>query len=150
MGCDNVFYGRRRVTLACALVLFSAALAIDLPHKSKMSTRKSSAIEEGAALYKRNCAVCHGNDAKGGSPPKSRLFTQPAPDLTTLAKRHDGKFPKDYVATVLRSGVKVPDHGPAEMPVWGTIFKASASGNEAQGNQRIAALTAYLKSLQVK
>lgn len=150
MGCDNMFSRKRRVTLACAVVLFSAALAIELPHHGKTSTRSSSGVEEGAELYKRHCAVCHGSDAKGGSAPKSKLFTEPAPDLTMLASRHDGKFPDEYVSTVLRSGVKVPDHGPAEMPVWGTIFKASANSDEAQVNRRTAALTAYLKSIQSK
>jgi mono/diheme cytochrome c family protein len=119
-------------------------------NSSKKSGGKLPALAEGATLYKRNCAVCHGNDAKGGSAPKSRLFTQPAPDLTTLTKRHNGKFPGEYVASVLRSGAKVPGHGPAEMPVWGTIFKASANSGEAQVDHRIAALTAYLESLQVK
>ena len=129
-------------------MLASAAFAQQ--DSAKKSKAKPSAPDEGATLYRRNCAVCHGNDAKGGSAPKSRLFIQPAPDLTTLAKRHNGKFPEGYVATVLRSGVKLPGHGPAEMPVWGTIFEASAKSDEAQVNQRIAALTAYLKSVQVK
>ena len=106
--------------------------------------------EEGPALYKRNCAVCHGSDAKGGSAPDSSLFTKPAPDLTTLAKRHHDKFPDEYVAAVLRSGAKVPDHGPAEMPVWGAIFKASADSDQAQVNRRIDNLVAYLKSIQAK
>lgn len=118
--------------------------------KAKKSKAKSSPLEDGETLYRRNCAVCHGNDAKGGSAPKSRLFTQPAPDLTTLAKRHGGKFPEKYVASLLRSGVKLPDHGPAEMPVWGTIFKGSPNSSDAEVDRRIAALTGYLKSLQVK
>ncbi len=127
-------------------MLASAAFA----QHSKKSTAKPSAPDEGATLYRRNCAVCHGNDAQGGSAPKSGLFTEAPPDLTTLARRHNGKFPDDYVASVLRSGVKLPGHGPAEMPVWGAIFKAAAKSDEAQVNQRIAALTAYLKSVQVK
>lgn len=127
-----------------------AGVALAQQNGAKKSKAKPSAPDEGATLYKRNCAVCHGNDAKGGSAPKSGPFIEAPPDLTNLAKRHNGKFPDEYVATVLRSGVKVPDHGPAEMPVWGAIFKASASSDEAQVDKRIAALTAYLKSLQTK
>jgi mono/diheme cytochrome c family protein len=129
-------------------VLAGAAFAQQ--NKAKKSRAKPPAPDEGATLYKRNCAVCHGNDAKGGSAPKSGPFIESPPDLTTLAKRHNGSFPDEYVATVLRSGVKVPDHGPAEMPVWGTIFKASANSDEAEVNRRIAALITYLKSIQAK
>jgi mono/diheme cytochrome c family protein len=134
---------------ACLLAILAGA-AFARQNGAKKSAAKSSAAAEGAALYKRYCAVCHGNDAKGGSAPKSGLFTEAPPDLTTLAKRHNGDFPGEFIATVLRSGVKMPEHGPAEMPVWGTIFKAAAKSDEAQVNQRIAALTAYLESLQVR
>lgn len=110
-----------------------------------------SAVTAGAKLYKQNCALCHGNDGTGGgAPPRSSRFTAAAPDLTTLSKRHGGKFPADYVDEVLRSGVKMPGHGAAEMPIWGTIFKATTKSNQAEITQRIAALTSYLKSLQAK
>ncbi|GEM_PF-3952771 len=107
-------------------------LAADAGQKAGNPGRFKDSLSEGARLYKRNCAVCHGNDAKGGKAPKSALFTTPAPDLTTLAQRHEGKFPDEYVRTVLRSGVKMPDHGTAEMPIWGAIFNATAKSDQAQ------------------
>jgi mono/diheme cytochrome c family protein len=69
----------------------------------------------GQQIY-QHCAVCHGADAKGQVPLGAMLKTPP-PDLTTLAKRHGGKFPDAYVASVLRAGVPIPAHGPAEMPI---------------------------------
>lgn len=135
----------------CALAVFAAGLGPARQNKSKKPESKDSAVAAGARLYKRNCAVCHGNDGRGGSaPPPSSRFIKPAPDLTALAQRHNGKFPEEYVVRVLRSGVKMPDHGRSEMPVWGTIFKATTKSDEAEVNQRIADLTAYLKSLQAK
>ncbi len=150
-GVSNVFRTLGGAVLVCALAVSAAALGLARKNQHKKSETKESPAAEGARLYKRNCAVCHANDGKGGNTPsRSSLFTEPVPDLTTLAKRHGGKFPAAYVAQVLRSGVKMPDHGPSEMPVWGTIFKATAKSDEAQVTKHIDALAAYLESVQAK
>jgi len=85
-----------------------------------------------------------------GPPPSNSPFTQPPPDLTTLAQRHEGEFPTDYVKAVLQNGVALENHGPSEMPVWGILFKAATKSDEKQVAQRITSLTDYLKSLQAK
>lgn len=140
----------RKAAVACALVGLVSSCSAARQKKTSQAARETAKID-GAKLYKQNCAVCHGNDGKGGNaPPASSPFTEPPPDLTTLARRHDGKFPRAYVTRVLRSGVKLSDHGPAEMPVWGTIFKSMAKSNDAQVTARINALTDYLKTIQVK
>ncbi len=119
--------------------------------QQKPPESEKSALAGGAKFFKENCAVCHGNDGKGsGPPPASSSFTELPPDLTTLAKRHDGKFPDAYVESVLRNGVSMPDHGPAEMPVWGLILKATTKSDEAKVTQRIKSLTDYLRSIQEK
>lgn len=108
----------------------------------------SSNPPSGAELYKQHCAVCHGNDLKGNGP-----FPSPyrvPPDLTTLARRHGGKFPDAYVSNVLRNGAKLPAHSPAEMPVWGTEFEATDRLDKTQVTMRIKNLTNYIKSLQAK
>jgi mono/diheme cytochrome c family protein len=102
----------------------------------------------GAALYKQHCAVCHGDDLKGGSP--APYPYRVPPDLTTLARRHGGEFPGAYVSNVLRVGVIMPAHGPAEMPVWGIDFRVGERLDEAQVTLRITELINYLKSLQTK
>lgn len=133
--------------------LFGAFLGICAAQNQKAkktaTTHPNSA--PGAELYKRYCAVCHANDGKGnGPPPASSQFKEAPPDLTTLAQRHGGKFPDAYISNVLKSGVKMPDHGTAEMPVWETAFKAGKGSDEAQVATRIANLTDYLKSIQAK
>jgi mono/diheme cytochrome c family protein len=104
-------------------------------------------IPSGAELYSQHCAVCHGGDLKGTNPGPAP-FKSP-PDLTLLAKTHDGKFPDDYVKDVLRNGVVFKAHGPAEMPVWGTDFTIDRMG-ENQVAARIANITSYIKSRQRK
>jgi len=100
-------------------------------------------------MYKQYCAACHGADGKGGGPAAPALNTR-VPDLTTLAKRHDGKFPYDYVSSVLRFGPGFSVHGSVEMPVWGPIFQYLEGYNEVAVRQRIANLCDYLASIQSK
>jgi mono/diheme cytochrome c family protein len=105
----------------------------------------ASGVPTGAELYQQHCAVCHGTDLKGTGP-APYPFRAP-PDLTTLAKRHGGVFPENYVTDVLRNGVVMPAHGPAEMPIWGADF-ASDQSAQPQIALRIKSLTNYIKSLQ--
>lgn len=104
-------------------------------------------MPSGQEIYQQFCAACHGADAKGNGPAASRLKTRPA-DLTTLAKRHMGKFPYDYVASVLRFGPGPSAHGSSDMPTWGPIFQIIDKENERAVQQRIKNLSAYLASLQ--
>jgi mono/diheme cytochrome c family protein len=116
--------------------------------KSDDSAATSAAAPSGAELFAKHCAACHGTDSKGAGP-----FPPPyrkPPDLTTLTRRHQGKFPAAYVSKVLRSGVTLPAHGPAEMPVWGSEFQAREKVSKEEVSLRIKALQEYLKSLQVK
>ena len=108
----------------------------------------SSTPSPGAELYKQHCVVCHGTDLKGNGPfpPPYRV----PPDLTTLSIRHGGKFPEAYVSSVLRNGVALPAHGPAEMPVWGAEFEATNRLDKTQVESRIRNLTSYIKSRQAK
>jgi len=103
----------------------------------------------GEQTYKQYCAACHGVDAKGRGP-LAPLLKTPPPNLTTLAKRHLGKFPYDYVASVLEFGPGVSAHGSSDMPIWGPIFRHFDNQNERIVRQRIKNLCDYLASLQEK
>jgi len=101
-------------------------------------------------MYKQYCAACHGSDAKGQRPAASMLKV-PVADLTTLAQRHGGKFPYDYVSGVLRFGPGPTIlHGSADMPTWGSIFQYLDKNNEGAVQHRIRNLCNYLASLQEK
>jgi mono/diheme cytochrome c family protein len=106
-----------------------------------------SYVPTGQVMFKQFCSACHGADAKGNGPASSTLKTRP-PDLTTLAKRHEGKFPYDYVSTILRFGPGPSAHGSSDMPTWGPIFQLLDKSNERAVQQRIKNLCDYLASLQ--
>jgi mono/diheme cytochrome c family protein len=107
----------------------------------------SNYMPTGEQMYKQYCAACHGKDGKGHGPLAVVLKTPPA-DLTTLAKRHDGKFPYDYVTNVLEFGPGFPAHGSSDMPTWGPLFRYYDKRNERIVKQRIRVLSDYLASLQ--
>jgi len=137
-----------RCALPCALLGLTMSVSVAQEQPSKKAPVTPSNSPTGAELYKQHCTVCHGDNLKGSGPfpPPYRV----PPDLTTLAQRHGGKFPEAYVAKVLRNGVIMPAHGPAEMPVWGTEFAEDERLNKAQVELRIKNLTNYIKSLQKK
>ncbi len=135
------------------LPLVSAMVSLTLA-QDKGKTVQKTPIEQtspasGKEMFKTYCAACHGKDAKGAGPAAAELKMAP-PDLTMLAKRHDGKFPADYVANVLRNGAKAPAHGSSEMPVWGPLFASISGRDPAVVTMRITNLVRYLESLQVK
>jgi mono/diheme cytochrome c family protein len=114
-------------------------------------------MPSGEQTYKQYCAACHGADAKGHGPVAS-VLTTPPPDLTTLAKSHSGKFPYDYVSSVLEFGTAssrnvvsnyaYPAHSSSDMPTWGPIFQYYDKQSARVVQQRIKNLCDYLASLQ--
>lgn len=112
---------------------------------------KSAMPTEGNELYGELCAPCHGKAAKGDGP-AAATFKMPPTDLTLLAKRNNGRYPADHVASVLRFGIATSAHGSSEMPVWGKVLGTSPihGTDDVKIQQRILALSKYLESLQAK
>lgn len=101
----------------------------------------------GQSLFASYCAVCHGEDARGGGPMAGQL-RRAVPDLTLFAMRNGNAFPSLRVMRLI-DGRDVPSHGNREMPVWGDAFR-STPGGMAPGTvtMRIESLTAYLEGIQ--
>jgi mono/diheme cytochrome c family protein len=101
----------------------------------------------GRAVFATYCATCHGTDARGGGPMAAEL-RRDVPDLTQFAVRNGGMFPSVRVARII-DGREVRAHGSTEMPVWGDAFRRTPGGSTPEAvADRIAALTAYLESIQ--
>jgi len=106
-------------------------------------------MTSGRAMYKQYCSACHGATAKGDGPAAYALKIPPA-NLSTLAKRHMGKFPTDYVTAVLQFGPGFTAHGSTDMPTWGPLFEVLDKQNERAVQLRIKNLCDYLITLQEK
>jgi mono/diheme cytochrome c family protein len=146
--------GSRYRALALALAIVSALLAVMPQHASAQTV---TGAELGRHEFDTNCAICHGIDARGGGPMRPFLARVPA-DLTGLARRNGGVFPKDAVAELIdgRASVEPGPHGTREMPIWGKVYREQ-SDNQMRGmpfpsewtvRGRILALTDYLSTLQ--
>jgi hypothetical protein len=93
------------------------------------------------------CAPCHGRDGRGGGPVAAALSPRPS-DLTTLAKRSKGVFPRARVRDFITNGSPdVPAHGSSMMPVWGPTFRALDSSDRSVAT-RIANIVEYLATIQ--
>ena len=136
----------RTIPLALSLAALCAAGAIGTRAQDQ-NQLPPDYVPSGAAIYTQYCASCHGTDAKGNGPIK-QVLRKPAPDLTTLAKRHGGKFPYAYVVGVLRFSPGISSHGSGDMPMWGPLFEYYYNQKSAQ--QRIRNLCDFLAALQVK
>lgn len=146
-GCWGKIMVMRLVVLPTALMLF-ACVTLAGPAVDETQLPPTY-MPTGQQMYKQYCAVCHGADAKGQGPLGALLKTPP-PDLTTLAKRHLGKFPYEYVSNLLQFGPGPTAHGTSDMPTWGPIFRYYDNQNERVVQQRIKNLCAFLASLQEK
>jgi len=104
----------------------------------------------GPQLFQRYCASCHGKTAEGDGP-VAKTFRMDVPDLTRIAKRRGGEFPRDLVRRVIDgTDVKAP-HGSREMPVWGQDFWVAQGADDKARQQTsllIYRLVEYLALLQ--
>lgn len=93
------------------------------------------------------CAPCHGRSGKGDGPVAVSLRARPA-DLTTLAERNGGTFPRERIAAYITGiGRPIPAHGTSEMPVWGPAFRA-LDATDRRAAVRVSAIVDHLESLQ--
>jgi mono/diheme cytochrome c family protein len=100
----------------------------------------------GRDSFELYCAACHGSDGRGHGPVAPGLRTAPA-DLTLLARRNNGAFPRDRVREfIVGTGRPLTSHGASDMPVWGGMFGAFES--DARVRERIVNLVTFIERLQ--
>lgn len=135
--------------LLLSVLVFSGVDA--LPGARVANAAQSASVRQlmdGEQLFRSYCAACHGTDGRGRGPAASALKTLPA-DLTLIARRNGGTFPRDRVTRYVAEGEpSIPAHGSKEMPIWGPNFLALAPGSYKSVNERIEAVVSYVESIQ--
>jgi len=139
---------RFRFTTVSYLLVVCSAVPVALAQTDSGKTSDAS-VASGRGLYVAYCASCHGKDGKGKGPAAASLKTPP-PDLTALAQRSDGKFPKAHVSEIISGEAAMSAHGSREMPVWGPFFLALSGTKEKAAKSRVEELTSYIESIQSK
>lgn len=100
----------------------------------------------GAYLYRTFCASCHGESGHGDGPAAATLTT-PLADLTKIAARAGGSFPRDQVTRMVDGRTALPGHH-AEMPKWGQVLRSVEGDSDRVIQQRIDALVKHLEAIQ--
>jgi mono/diheme cytochrome c family protein len=108
--------------------------------------------EMGTEPFERYCAPCHGAKALGDGPVAPSLSTAPA-DLTRIAARRGGEFPRGEIGRMIDGRFVIDAHGTREMPVWGARFGEAIADpglSEEVSRGTIAVLVEYLVSIQAR
>lgn len=133
--------------LALVTIVLSTAASLAGQGRGQQTPPLLSESLAGRDSFELYCAPCHGSSGRGDGRVAPALRTRPS-DLTTLARRSGGAFPRDSVRGFVEgTGRPLAAHGTTEMPVWGPIFGAFES--DARVRERIANLVTYIESIQV-
>lgn len=104
------------------------------------------------AAFMEDCSGCHGPTGEG-SVALGLDLDPPAADLTSLAARNGGVFPRDYVMSTI-DGLMRGAHFSPVMPEFGagdmgdTVIVENPDGTGTPVPSRLLALADYVESLQ--
>lgn len=94
----------------------------------------------GKELYDRFCASCHGVTGRGDGP-VANSFKVEVPDLTLIARRANGAYPRDRIEKIIDGRHIIGAHGSRTMPVWGEDLSRLELGNpDAERSTRLIIL----------
>jgi hypothetical protein len=139
-----------RLAAIAALAVLAFAVALDRASAQQSTEEKPFSLLSpslyGVDNFHDYCSPCHGRDGTGHGPVAVALKTPPT-DLTELAAKNKGVFPRARVRQYITNGAETPAHGSTIMPVWGPTFRALDSSDRAVA-LRIANVVEYLATIQ--
>jgi mono/diheme cytochrome c family protein len=144
----------KRISILLGAWVVTTGLCLAQTNTARTPELKKTAIQQtnaasGKEMFTQYCAPCHGADGKGHGPAASAMKVAPT-DLTQLSKTHDGKYPANSVASVLRFGNGPGAHGSADMPLWGPLFQSLDKFHDTTVQQRSSNIVTYIETLQAK
>ncbi len=134
---------------AAAVVVTATAASVAIGQQSTDDPPHSvlSPSPYGVDNFHAYCSPCHGRSGRGDGPVAPALKRPPS-DLTTIAQRNHGVFPRARVRDYITNGdPAIPAHGSTVMPVWGPTFRALDTSDRSVA-LRIAGVVEYLASIQ--
>ena len=109
-------------------------------------------MRAGASLYATYCASCHGDTLQGDGM-MTGVLNIAVPDLTGIAARNGGVFPRVMVVYRIDGRDPIPAHG-GDMPYFGDLFEGDMAPMKAETGQPILTgrgivdLVAFLEGMQ--
>ncbi|KZY48008.1 hypothetical protein A3731_07235 [Roseovarius sp. HI0049] len=136
-----------RHALIAAFLVAAGCTPQDSPSETASVSRDS-----GRALFAENCAACHGPAAKGSGPLATGLKTPPD-DLTRIAARRNGVWPRLEIMSIV-DGYTKRTNPRDDMPVIPALTEGplvdfdTGNGITKQVPARLVAIVTYLESIQ--
>lgn len=140
---------------SCAAMLSLFLFVVPAGCQQVVTPNETTRIDadHGAQVFSQECAVCHGEDARGGGVASLGLAVVP-PDLTLFARNNGGVFPRDRVMSVI-DGYYRQEHVFDPMPIFGerdmgpnVLVEEDGVATPVPAN--LLALANYLESVQQK
>jgi len=140
----------QRFAVSAGLVMLAIAGAAAVPAQQSTRDKPLSLLSPslyGVDNFHDYCSPCHGRDGTGHGPVAAALTPAPS-DLTRLAAKNKGVFPRARVRDFITNGSnEIAAHGSSAMPVWGPTFRALDSSDRSVAI-RIANVVEYLATIQ--
>ena len=138
----------KRTTSFASALLTASVLTGCATEPSSISTGSMT----GEQMFMQLCASCHGANGQGTGPVGPSLKVK-VPDLTRIAWREGGEFPREDVKRSIDGRIERFAHGTRDMPVWGIRFfdlsNPDRGGEQARVDALLDRLVDYIETIQV-
>jgi mono/diheme cytochrome c family protein len=145
----------RSLQIAIAVAMVCAIAGVCAARPSAEDEAPGFKAAKGRVTFRTYCASCHGREATGDGN-LARYLNVPPADLTGIAARRGGSFPREEIAEIIDGRRQVKGHGDRDMPVWGDVFQSPLSDTEPAQEEdpeervrrKIEELVLFLESIQ--